>query len=62
MRTDLPGYVMNAVLVEGRSVTEVCEAHRTSRTWLYEADRSLPPLGNDGRSPDRDDIPRRRRG
>jgi hypothetical protein len=24
---DLAGYVINAVLVEGRSVKEVCEAH-----------------------------------
>ena len=33
---DLAGYVVNAVLVEGRSVTEVCEAHDISRSWLYE--------------------------
>jgi transposase len=26
----------NAVLVEGRSVKEVCEAHDRSRSWLYE--------------------------
>lgn len=33
---DLAGYVVNAVLVEGRSVKEVCEAHGVSRSWLYE--------------------------
>ena len=33
---DLAGYVINAVLVEGRSVKEVCEAHGISRSWLYE--------------------------
>jgi transposase InsO family protein len=33
---DLAGYVINAVLVEGRSVKEVCNAHGISRSWLYE--------------------------
>ena len=33
---DLAGYVINAVLVEGRSVKEVCESHDISRSWLYE--------------------------
>lgn len=33
---DLAGYVINAVLVEGRSVKEVCETHDISRSWLYE--------------------------
>jgi hypothetical protein len=33
---DLAGYVINAVLVEGRSIKEVCESHDTSRSWLYE--------------------------
>jgi hypothetical protein len=36
MRMDLAGYVINAVLVEGRSVKDVCEAHDISRSWLYE--------------------------
>jgi transposase InsO family protein len=36
MRMDLAGYVINAVLVEGRSVKEVCESHGISRSWLYE--------------------------
>jgi hypothetical protein len=31
---DLAGYVINAVLVEGRSVKEVREAHDVSRSWL----------------------------
>jgi transposase InsO family protein len=33
---DLAGYVINAVLVEKRSVKEVCAAHDVSRSWLYE--------------------------
>jgi transposase len=33
---DLAGYVINAVLVEGRSVAEVAAAHGVSRSWLYE--------------------------
>lgn len=33
---DLAGYVVNAVVVEGRSVTEVAAAHDISRSWLYE--------------------------
>lgn len=33
---DLAGYVINAVLVEGRSVREVAVAHGLSRSWVYE--------------------------
>jgi transposase InsO family protein len=33
---DLAGYVINAVLVEGQRVDEVCAAHGVSRSWLYE--------------------------
>lgn len=33
---DLAGYVINAVLVEGRSVAEVAADHGLSRSWLYE--------------------------
>ena len=33
---DLAGYVVNAVLVEGRKVSDVCAAHGISRSWLYE--------------------------
>ena len=33
---DLAGYVVNAVLVEKRSVREVAAAHGVSKTWLYE--------------------------
>lgn len=33
---DLAGYVVNAVLVERRSVAEVAAAHDVSRSWLYE--------------------------
>jgi transposase InsO family protein len=33
---DLAGYVIDAVLVEKRSVREVAAAHGISKTWLYE--------------------------
>src|SRR4051812_5326155 len=33
---DLAGYLINAVLVEKRSVREVAAAHGVSKTWLYE--------------------------
>ena len=33
---DLAGYLINAVLVEGRGVREVAAAHGVSKTWLYE--------------------------
>ena len=48
---DLAGYVINAVLVEGRSVTEVCEAHGISRSWLYELIARYRELGDDGLTP-----------
>src|ERR1700676_449309 len=48
MRMDLAGYVINAVLVEGRSVKDVCEAHDISRSWLYELIARYRELGDDG--------------
>ncbi len=48
---DLAGYVINAVLVEGRSVTEVCEAHDISRSWLYELIARYRELGDEGLRP-----------
>ena len=45
---DLAGYVVNAVLVEGRSVAEVCEAHDISRSWLYELIARYRERGDDG--------------
>ena len=45
---DLAGYVINAVLVEGRSVTDVCEAHDISRSWLYELIGRYRELGDEG--------------
>ena len=48
---DLAGYVINAVLVEGRSVTEVCEDHDISRSWLYELIARYRELGDDGLKP-----------
>jgi transposase InsO family protein len=51
MRMDLAGYVINAVLVEGRSVKEVCEAHDISRSWLYELIARYREAGDDGLTP-----------
>ena len=48
---DLAGYVINAVLVEGRSVKDVCEAHDISRSWLYELIARYRELGDDGLRP-----------
>ncbi len=48
---DLAGYVINAVLVEGRSVKEVCEAHDISRSWLYELIARYRELGDEGLRP-----------
>lgn len=48
---DLAGYVINAVLVEGRSVKEVCEAHDISRSWLYELIARYRELGEEGLKP-----------
>jgi hypothetical protein len=44
---DLAGYVVNAVLVEGQSVKEVCEAH-ISRSWLYELIARCREGGDEG--------------
>jgi transposase InsO family protein len=48
---DLAGYVINAVLVEGKSVKEVCEAHDISRSWLYELISRYRQGGEDGLEP-----------
>lgn len=48
---DLAGYVINAVLVEGRSVKEVCESHGISRSWLYELIARYRELGDEGLRP-----------
>jgi transposase InsO family protein len=48
---DLAGYVINAVLVEGRSVSDVCEAHDISRSWLYELIARYRQLGDGGLKP-----------
>jgi transposase InsO family protein len=51
MRMDLAGYVINAVLVEGRSVKDVCESHDISRSWLYELIARYRQLGDEGLKP-----------
>jgi transposase InsO family protein len=48
---DLAGYVINAVLVEGQSVKEVCAAHDISRSWLYELIARYRQEGEDGLRP-----------
>jgi transposase InsO family protein len=51
MRMDLAGYVINAVLVEGRSVAEVAESHGLSRSWLYELLARYREHGEEGLRP-----------
>src|SRR5262245_14632536 len=48
---DLGGYVINAVLVEGRNIKEVCETHDISRSWLYEPIARYREAGDDGLKP-----------
>src|SRR5712692_1120375 len=48
---DLAGYVITAVLVEGRSVKDVCESHDISRSWLYELIARYRELGDEGLNP-----------
>ena len=48
---DLAGYVINAVLVEGRSVAEVAAAHGLSRSWLYELLARYRAEGEEGLKP-----------
>ena len=48
---DLAGYVINAVLVEGKTVKEVCEAHDISRSWLYELIARYRQEGEEGLKP-----------
>jgi transposase InsO family protein len=48
---DLAGYVINAVLVEGRSVKEVGAAHDVSRSWLYELIARYREGGDTGLQP-----------
>jgi transposase InsO family protein len=51
MRMDVAGYVINAVVVEGRSVNEVCAAHGISRSWLYELIARYRERGEEGLRP-----------
>jgi hypothetical protein len=48
---DLAGYVINAVLFEGRSLKEVCAAHDVSRSWLYELIARYRERGDNGLQP-----------
>ena len=55
---DLAGYVVQAVLVEGRSVREVAAAHGISKSWLYELLARYREHGDAGLAP-RSKRPRR---
>jgi transposase len=48
VRMDLAGYVINAVVVEKRSVREVAASHEVSKTWLYELLARYREQGPDG--------------
>ena len=48
---DLAGYVINAVLGEGRSVAEVAANHGVSRSWLYELLARYRVDGDEGLRP-----------
>ena len=48
---ELAGYVIDAVLVEKRSVREVAAAHGISKTWLYELLARHRELGEAGLQP-----------
>lgn len=48
---ELAGYVVNAVVLEGRSVREVAKAHGVSKTWLYELLARHKALGDAGLGP-----------
>jgi transposase InsO family protein len=48
---DLAGYVIKAVLVEGRSVRAVAADHGVSKTWLYELLARYRADGDDGLTP-----------
>jgi transposase InsO family protein len=48
---DLAGYVVKAVLVEGRSVAEVAADHGVSRSWLYELLARYRAGGEEGLKP-----------
>ena len=49
---DLAGHVINAVLVEGKSLKEVCTAHDISRSWLYELIARYRQSGDEGLRPE----------
>jgi transposase InsO family protein len=55
---DLAGYVVQAVLVEGRSVREVAAVHGISKSWLYELLARYHAHGDAGLTP-RSKRPRR---
>src|SRR5205085_668951 len=48
---DLAGYVINAVVVEGRSPQEVAADHDVSRSWLYELLARYREHGEEGLRP-----------
>ena len=48
---ELAGYVVNAVVLEGRSVREVAKAHGVSKGGLYELLARHRELGDEGLEP-----------
>jgi transposase InsO family protein len=48
---ELAGYVVNAVVLEGRSVREVAKAHGVSKSWLYELVARHRQGGEEGLTP-----------
>lgn len=48
---DLAGYVVRAVVLEGRSVAEVVAEHGVSRSWLYELLARYRQGGEEGLTP-----------
>src|SRR5438309_627171 len=51
VRMDLAGYVINAVVLEKRSVREVAASHGISKTWLYELLARYRAGGEEGLRP-----------
>src|SRR5271154_3704271 len=48
---ELAGYVVNAVVLEGRSVREVAKVHGVSKSWLYELLARHRQGGEEGLAP-----------
>ena len=47
----MAGYVVDAVLLEGRSAREVARTHGISKTWIYELIKRYRAGGYEAREP-----------